>query len=510
VSASGGALPAVPAPRTPRSRAGAERALWIFLAIAIPVVLATGAVRVQANPILGVLVVGLVVVAYQRVLLAWQTMLGVILLVILFIPIRRYTVGGGLPIELEPYRIIIGVVLACWLCALAADPSVRWRRSGFEAPMAAVLVVMLLSMTTNVARVSANSGMVVKQFTFFLSYFLLVYLTVSVVRSRGDVDRMLRLLVGGGTVVAALSLVEWRTGSNLFNWYERAIPFLHYVDEGVAQVRGSGVRARGSAQHPIALSAALVMLVPLAVHLHRRDRRFAWLACAGVMTLGALSTGSRTGTTMLIAVLVSFLCIKGRETVRLLPALIPFLVVVQIAMPGTLGTMKSMLDPKYVIREQSYDKGGGAGRVADLGPALDQWSAQPLLGSGFGTRIADPDAREGSEHQILDDQWLGTLLEVGALGVLAWLWLYGRAIRALARRARGAPGADGWLATALAASLLSFAVGMLTFDAYAFVQVTFLSFIMLAIGAAVIRSGEPEAESRQAVRRRPRDAIAAR
>ena len=30
--------------------------------------------------------------------------------------------GGSLPIELEPYRIIIALVFACWFCALAADP----------------------------------------------------------------------------------------------------------------------------------------------------------------------------------------------------------------------------------------------------------------------------------------------------------------------------------------------------------------------------------------------------
>jgi polysaccharide biosynthesis protein PslJ len=488
----------------------AERWLWSVVGVGLLLVLIWVAMDGTANLILGVLVLGLVFAAFQRVLLAWQTMLGLILLVILFIPIRRYTVVGSLPIELEPYRVVIALVLACWFCALAADPGVRLRRTGYEAPMAAVLVMMLLSMTVNIPRVTANSEVVIKQFTFFLSYFLLIYFIVSVIRSRREVDRMLRLLVGGGTVVAALSLVEWRTGSNLFNWYERLLPFLNYMDEGVAQVRGSGVRARGTAQHPIALSAALVMLVPLAVYLYRRDRRVAWLACGGVMTLGALSTGSRTGTTMLIALLVSFLCIKGRETVRLLPALIPLVVVIQIVMPGTLGTMKSLLDPDYVIKEQSYDKGSGAGRVADLGPALEQWAAKPFLGAGFGTRVADPNAKEGSEHQILDDQWLGTLLEVGAFGVLAWLWLYARGIRRLTRRAKSTDGVDGWLATGLAASLISFVVGMLTFDAYAFVQVTFLSFVVLAIGAAVARPHEGRRVRGQAARRSSRPAIAAR
>ena len=60
---------------------------------------------------------------------------GVILLVILFIPIRRYTVGADLPISLEPYRVVIAVVLACWAAALAADPKLRWRETGFGTPI---------------------------------------------------------------------------------------------------------------------------------------------------------------------------------------------------------------------------------------------------------------------------------------------------------------------------------------------------------------------------------------
>jgi hypothetical protein len=479
--------------RPDRARAAnrrAERWLWIVVIGGILLVVAGAARDGSANPMLGALVLGLVVVAYQRVLLAWETLLGLILLVILFIPIRRYTVGSSLPIELEPYRIVIGLVLACWFCALAADPAVRWRKTGLEWPIGALLLVMLLSMMFNIGRVNAASTQVVKQFSFFVSYLLLVYFIASVVRSRSKIDAMIQLLVGGMTVVALASLFEWRTGINLFNWYGRAIPFLHYVDEGLPPVRGHGVRARGSAQHSIALSAALILMIPLAIYLYQRYRRYVWLGCAGILTLGALSTGSRTGTTMLIALLVSFLCIKPRDTVRLLPMLLPLVLVIQVVMPGTLGTMKSLLNPSYVLKEQSYDKGGGAGRVADLGPALARWSSEPFLGSGFGTKVANANAAAGSDQQILDDQWLGSLLEMGALGVLSLLWLYSRAIRRLARRARSDPGPDSWLATGLASAIIAFAVGMLTFDAFAFIQVTFLSFILLAIAAVVTERGE--------------------
>ena len=102
--------------------------------------------------------------------------------------------------------------------------------------------------------------------------------------------------------------------------------------------------------------------------------------------------------------------------------------------------MKSMLNPSYLIKEQSYDEGATAGRVADLGPALDRWSRKPFLGSGFGTTVADPNAPKESEQQILDDQWLGSLLEIGALGVLALLWLFVRAVRRLTAGARAATG----------------------------------------------------------------------
>jgi O-antigen ligase len=171
-------------------------------------------------------------------------------------------------------------------------------------------------------------------------------------------------------------------------------------------------------------------------------------------------------------------------------------VVVQVAMPGTLGTMKSMLNPSYLVKEQSYDQGGSAGRAADLGPALDRWATKPFLGSGFGTTVADPTAPKESERQILDDQWLGSLLEIGAIGVLALLWLYVRAARRLTRLAKTAREPDAWLATALAAGIVSFAAGMLTFDAFAFIQVTFLAFVLLALSSVAVRTMAREGPQR--------------
>ena len=46
---------------------------------------------------------------------------------------------------------------------------------------------------------------------------------------------------------------------------------------------------------------------------------------------------------------------------------------------------------------------------------------------------------------------------------------------------------DDWLFAALAASVASFAVGMLTFDAFSFTQVTFIFWILLGLSADSLR-----------------------
>jgi hypothetical protein len=52
----------------------------------------------------------------------------------------------------------------------------------------------------------------------------------------------------------------------------------------------------------------------------------------------------------------------------------------------------------------------------------------------------------------------------------------------MGRSARRERGDYGWLYTALTASSFSFAVGMLTFDAFSFIQATFVLFLLIAVG----------------------------
>jgi O-antigen ligase len=193
---------------------------------------------------------------------------------------------------------------------------------------------------------------------------------------------------------------------------------------------------------------------------------------------------------MLLVVAVVFLVLRPREMKRLWPALLPALVVVHFALPGTIGALRQSFFPEGgLIADQSQNPGSrGQGRVADVAPTLTEFSRSPILGQGYGSRVVDG---ETPNAQILDNEWLATLLETGIAGAVAFLWLFVRSIRRLGRAARGDPSAGGWLPAALAASLTALAVGMLTFDAFSFIQVTLLLFIMLALGSVALAQPTP-------------------
>jgi hypothetical protein len=228
------------------------------------------------------------------------------------------------------------------------------------------------------------------------------------------------------------------------------------------------------------------MLLPLTVYLFKRDGKAYWLVCAAMLTLGALASGSRTAALMLITLALVFFWLKRAEAIKLAPALLPLILVCQIVMPGTLGTFKAILQPSHIVKEQSAEMGSGSGRLADLDESFAEFAQAPFVGIGFGTRITTADDPVAGA-QILDDQWLSTLLEIGALGTLPLLWLFIRTVRRIAPYARADAGPDSWLATCLAAAIIAYGVGMVTFDSFAFIQVTFCFFVMLGFTAVLTR-----------------------
>jgi hypothetical protein len=448
---------------------------------------------------------GLLAVVSHRFLLRWEIQVALIVLTILLIPLGRYELPGALPFNLEPYRVLVALVTAGWCASLFADPKLRWRKVGYFGPLLLFELAILVSLALNTDRIERYDILpeVLKTFTLMASCLVAMLFAASVIRTREQLELVVKTLVGGGAVVGLFALIQYRTGFNIFD-HLGIIPALDYVPGGLPgdlESRGGGSRVYASAQHPIALSAALVMLLPLGIYVGRRYGTRLWWTATALIGVAAFSTVARTGSTMLVAVLVVFIVLKPREVLGLWKWALPFLIAVHFLAPGALGGLKSAFFPEggLLAEQESAHSATSSNRLADAGPALREWWKRPYVGYGFGTRITEP-ANPKNNALILDDQWLGMLLEVGLLGTLAFLWLMLRSVRRLGRAARSDDSEHGWLLAGLAASILSLGIGMITFDAFGFTQVTFLLFVMIGLSVPALRFAK---QAEQPPQRRP-------
>jgi O-antigen ligase/polysaccharide polymerase Wzy-like membrane protein len=479
-----------------------RQAAWVAGGPVPPVAVIGGALAILATAALsgvpapafaiGVFVAVTVVAAY-RFTLSWHVLLGLQVLVILFIPIRRFTMGGGLPFELEPYRVVVAFLALGWLISLLVDPRIRLGRSGLEWPFAVFWTAVVGSLIFNAALVSSVGAEVPKRLSYWISFMVVFFLIVSVVRTRRQIDALVKTLVLGGAVVAMTAIFEANSGVNVFNSLPRVLPFLA-EQESVWNIDSRGGRARvyASAQHPIELGAVFALVLPLSVYVAHTMRRRFWWFVSSLYVLAGLATLSRTTIMMFLVVTLVFLWLRPKEVKRLWPVLPPLLVVVHFALPGALGALKYSFFPAGgLIAEQSANPGWkGSGRLADVSPSFAEIAQSPLIGHGLGTRIVNGPTTNAA---ILDNQWLGLLLEVGALGTIAWIWLLLHSVRRLSRAAKEDDSDFGWLFCALGAAVLAFGIGMLTFDAFGFTQGTLVLFILLAIACSALRLHRTEA-----------------
>jgi len=145
-----------------------------------------------------------------RWIFAWPTLIGTTILVILWIPIRRFELPGSLPFSLEPYRVMILVLGLCWVASLLVDRRVQLRRTPIDGPLLLVVLVAAASVAANSGRLAdgAVNDSVWKAMLFLVSYPIFFYAVVSVTKTYADVERLVRIFVAGGAVVALFAIVE--------------------------------------------------------------------------------------------------------------------------------------------------------------------------------------------------------------------------------------------------------------------------------------------------------------
>ncbi len=286
--------------------------------------------------------------------------------------------------------------------------------------------------------------------------------------ARYRLDVLLRRLVLAGSAVAALGLVQFETGLTLTNYLK--LPGLRMNSDLVTVGGRNGfLRVASTALSPIEFGVAMMMLLPIALHYAMSDRESGrvrrWLP---VLLLAATISISISRSTLLCAIVGVGLMLpvmsRGARVMTGLGSLALFGATF-VLVPGMLGTLAGLFTG-------IGDDSSAASRTGSYALAGEFISRSPFFGRGLATFLP--------EYRILDNQYLGTTIELGFIGLVALLGLFLTGlVTAWAVRRRTEDQATRQLAQALLASLAAGAVSFAFFDAFSFPMVAGLTFLVL-------------------------------
>ena len=337
---------------------------------------------------------------------------------------------------------------------------------------------------------SADRGLLL-----LLAWWGIVLVAMDGIPTRARLDTVIRRLVFAGGAVATLGIVQFETGIAFTNFLR--LPGLT-ENGGLADIgnRDGFLRPSGTAVHPIEFGVALNIFLPLAIHYAMNDRGLRrplrrWYPVVALAFCISVSV-SRSAILCVVVALAMLLPTWSRDVRRkAYVAIGALMAIVYLTVPGMLGTILGLFTG--ISNDSSAQS-----RTDSYGIALDFIHRSPFFGRGFSTFFP--------EYHILDNQYLGSVIEIGIVGLVAllYLWWSGLSTARQVRRDSSDP-ATRSLAQALAASLASGASSFALFDAFSFPMVPGLMFLVLGLIAALYRLNRtaPRPTTAPAVSARP-------
>lgn len=417
-------------------------------------------------------VVGLLAVARRD----GQSLLTLVLLLLFLLP-EDYVFVGPLKSVGNPAQLVGLLALGLWLAARVLGlidarrgHPIRWLFLVY----AVTVLAGFAAAATRTLTTEEASGSVRALFPAAAALGIGL-LAVDGLQRRERVETLLERLVLIGGVAALIGVIEFVNGFSYSDTMR--LPGLTTNTEVIDDTRSGFARIDVAAAHPIEYAVVIACLVPLALHfaLHaptRERRRWCGAALVLMLVVGPMSV-SRSGILALavgLAVYVTHLSGRARLNAAVLAVI--GIAVFRAAVPGLLGTLKSLLligeeDPSIAGRTEDYAKI----------PALLE--GHMWFGRGLGTF-------QPTQYFFLDNQYLGSLLEGGvlALTVLVAIFVTGICVARGVRHRSGDPALRG-LAQALAGSIAALGASALTFDELSFRQTGFTLFLLLGCAGAL-------------------------
>lgn len=377
--------------------------------------------------------------------------------------------------------IIISVLLLVWWLLSRLHPDLatrgrqpmRWALAAYLATLGASYIAAVIRGMDPLEENSAGRWLLTA-----LAGAGILLATADGVLTRDRLDQVLRVYCWGAALMAVIALSQFALNDD-WTVYLKFPPFLQFHAELVGfDNRGGGglFRVAGTAGHFIEFSVLMVLGMLICIHLARfsdtRRRRNIYAVLGMVQASVIPISLSRTGILALfVAVLLLILVWPMRTSLNVLALGVVLAAMVQTVKPGLLATLRALIfagseDPSIQGRLDDYEY---------VRPFIEErfW-----FGRGVGTFIPEL-------YQLLDNQWLLSLVSTGAVGVAGLALFFGTGI-VLAGRVRrlSVSARDRDLATVLAVAVGVAAITAFTFDALYFsTYLITVHFLLGLIGA---------------------------
>ncbi len=406
-----------------------------------------------------------------------------LLATIFLIPFDAIHLNVALPVSSDFDRFLVVAIVVVWAvgAALAKPERVeRLRPRGWAIGVIVFVSVAVLSIVFNVERITNLGEWDEAQKRLAVLFSLAaVFAIVALTLRASELRPFSILIVVLAVITATATIYEKKTGYNVF--YETAST----VFSPIATVEPSPTNINpdpsttprptitGPTRHALSATSILGMALPFAVVLAAiaptRRRRILWSMAACVIIAGALITQRKSGAVVPAMALLALFVFRPRQLLRLAPFGVVALAVALVLTPGIFSTVREL--------GQAQEQDSTQGRTADYPAIVPDVLTRPILGRGYGTL----DSERLDTYRIFDNEYLGQLFQVGALGLIAFLAMIVTPLFVARSVLRSDDPVRGPPALAAAAGCLAFGVACALYDILTFPQAPYLFLFMAAM-----------------------------
>jgi hypothetical protein len=392
------------------------------------------------------------------------------------------------PIDLKLDRIVLPVIVTTWVLSLVAGGAgaPRLRATWIHAAVGGFVALAFLSVILDATSLNRSLELEtsLKKLPLLLSY-LTVFLMMSSVVRREEVAAFVKYTLVLA-VLCALGMIweDQHLRNVFFDWSQSALPNAFEIATTSSGWDTEGRRlVHGPAAHPLVAAAMLSLALPIAVlglmHARQLGGRILYGLAAGALLVGVLSTQRKTGLVAPVAGVLTVAFFRRRELLRLTPVAVIVLIALVAVAPGTVAPVVDQFKPDRLTGANTVSD-----RASDYEAIRPDFGTHLALGRGYGSY-------QPVGHRILDSELLVRIVEMGALGVAALLFLGLSVVMCARRTIHSRDPATAPAALAGAAAAIIFLVVAVLFDSLAYPQVPYI-FMYFAALVAVIAERDDE------------------